>query len=96
MPQFNKKTTGACSLSSLPVCYDVLKGESMKKKFKIMYPNDHFEEKKRGKPYQPPPKGMVVMNGGGVFFLFIGEDYYPSIRKLSDALRKYDVVWKEA
>ena len=67
----------------------------MRKKFKIMYPEDHPDADKRGKPYFPPPKGMVVMNGSGVFFLFIGEDYYPSIRKLSDVLYKYDVVWSE-
>jgi len=37
---------------------------------------------------------MVVMNGGGVFFLYNGEEYYPSIKKLSTVLFKYDVVWK--
>ncbi len=46
------------------------------------------------KPYIPPPEKMVVMNGGGVFFLYSGEQYYPSIIKLSDVLPKYDVVWK--
>ncbi len=66
----------------------------MKKKFKIMYPADHHEPDKRGQPYRPPAKNMVVMNGGGVFFLFSGEEYYPSIKKLSDEIRKYDVVWK--
>jgi len=70
-------------------------GDIMRRKFKIMYPQDHFEEEKRGKPYRPPAKGMVVMNTAGIFFLFIGEDYYPSIRKLSEVLRKYDVIWKE-
>ena len=66
----------------------------MRKKFKIMHPDDHPDETKRGKPYKPPAKYMVVMNGGGVFFLFNGEPYYPSIRKLSDVLPKYDVIWK--
>ena len=66
----------------------------MKAKFKIMYPQDHHEPEKRGKPYHPPEKCMVVMNGGGVFFLFNGEPYYPSITKLSDVLYKYDVAWK--
>lgn len=67
----------------------------MKKKFKIMYPDDTFyPEEKRGKPYKPEAKHMVVMNGQGVFFLYSGEEYYPSIRKLSDVLPKYDVVWK--
>ncbi len=65
----------------------------MRKKFKIMYSQDHYEVEKRGKSYIPPAKGMVVMNNRGVFFLFIGEEYYPSIRKLSDILPKYDVVW---
>lgn len=65
-----------------------------KKKFKIMHPSDYHNEKKRGKPYLPPAKHMVVMNGSGVFFLFSGEKYYPSIQKLSDVLYSYDVVWK--
>ena len=59
-----------------------------------MYPNDHHEVSKQGKPYRPPAKNMVVMNGAGVFFLFSGEEYYPSIQKLSNVLPKYDVVWK--
>lgn len=66
----------------------------MKNKFKIMYPNDYHDVSKRGKPYLPPEKHMVVMNGGGVFFLFCGEWYCPSIRKLSEVLPKYDVIWK--
>lgn len=68
----------------------------MRKKFKIMYPSDYHDKDKAGKPYRPPSKGMVVMNSAGIFFLFIGEDYYPSIRKLSDVLFKYDVIWKDA
>ena len=66
----------------------------MKKKFKIMYPQDHYDVNKRGKPYKPPEKCMVVMNGSGCFFLFNGEEYYPSIQVLSKVLPKYDVVWK--
>lgn len=66
----------------------------MRQKFKIMYPQDHHEPEKRGKPYRPPAKSMVVMNSAGIFFLFNGEAYYPSIRKLSEVLPKYDVVWK--
>jgi len=66
----------------------------MKKKFKIMYPEDHHEPSKRGKPYLPPSKCMVVMNGSGVFFQYCGEDYYPSITKLSTILPKYDVIWE--
>lgn len=67
---------------------------SSKKKFKIMYPSDYYEVDKRGKPYHPPAKHMIVMNNGGVFFLVSLEDYYPSITKLSSVLRKCDVVWK--
>lgn len=67
----------------------------MRKKFKILYPMDHPDEKKRGKAYMPPPKGMVVMNSAGVFFLYIGEEYYPNIRTLSEMIPKYDVVWRE-
>lgn len=66
----------------------------MRKKFKIMYPNDHHDVNKRGKPYLPPQNKMVVMNSGGVFFLYDNEPYYPSITKLSKVLPKYDVVWK--
>ena len=67
----------------------------MRKKFKIMYPADHHEPDKRGLPYKPPSNSMVVMNNAGIFFLFNGEQYYPSIRHLRDVLPKYDVVWKE-
>lgn len=67
----------------------------MRKRFKIMYPKDHIEPEKRGKPYHPPAHHMVVMGGGGVFFLFCGEPYSSGIQKLSDVLRKYDVIWKE-
>lgn len=65
-----------------------------KPKFKIMYPEDHPLPEKRGKPYKPPEGKMVVMNGGGVFFLYDTEPYCQSIRKLSSVLPKYDVVWK--
>lgn len=65
-----------------------------KQKFKIMYPQDYHEVDKRGKPYHPPAKHMVVMSGAGIFFLYSGEGYYPSITKLSQVLPKYDVIWK--
>lgn len=65
-----------------------------RKQFKIMYPSDHHEPKKRGKPYFPPAGKMVVMNGGGVFFVYDSEQFYPSIVKLSSVLPKYDVIWK--
>jgi hypothetical protein len=69
----------------------------MRKKFKIMHPDESHKNlvpEKSGKPYLPPAGCMVVMNGSGVFFLYNGEPYYPSIRKLSDVLYRYDVVWK--
>ncbi len=68
----------------------------MKKKFKIMYPKDYYDEGKRGKPYHPPTGCMVVMNGGGAFFLYISVDpKNPTIQKLSTVLYNYDVIWKE-
>lgn len=56
---------------------------------------DYHISEKRGQPYHAPDNCMVVMNGGGVFFLMNNEQYYPSIQKLSNVLHKYDVVWKE-
>ena len=55
----------------------------MKTKFKIFYPQD-----------RPPSNSMVVMNSEGIFFLFNDEQYYPSIRHLSEVLPKYDVVFQ--
>jgi len=66
----------------------------MRKKYKIMYPDDYHDKSKRGTAFKGGPMDMVVMNGSGIFFLFNGEQYYPSIRPLSDVLPKYDVVWK--
>ena len=66
----------------------------MRKKFKILYPMDHEDESKRGKPVKLEGKDMLVMNSKGIFFIYNGETYYPSIRKLSDVVRKYDVVWE--
>lgn len=66
----------------------------MRRKFKIMYPSDHHDASKAGKPFKATGKDMVVMNGSGIFFLFNGETYYPSICPLSDELPQYDVVWK--
>ena len=65
----------------------------MRKKFKIMYPQDHEDEEKRGKPYKTLPMDMLVMNNSGIFFIYNNETYYPSIRKLSSVLPRYDVVW---
>jgi hypothetical protein len=66
----------------------------MRNKFKIMYPKDYHDPKKAGKPYHPPAGQMLVMNNGGVFFIYDSEQYYPSIKKLSSVLFSYDVVWK--
>lgn len=66
----------------------------MKKKFKIMYPEDYWDKDKAGKPYLPGANKFVVMTGGGVFLLVDSSDYYTHVRKLSEVLHKYDVVWK--
>lgn len=59
-----------------------------RKKFEIIDPET--DEK-----YKIDSGEMVVMNTAGVFFLVGGMgDYYTGIRKLSDVLPKYDVVWK--
>ena len=65
----------------------------MKQRFKIMYPEDYFDPTKAGKPYLPPEHHMVVMNGGGVFFLYC-DSIWGGIQRLSDVLFKYDVIWK--
>ena len=67
----------------------------MRAKFEIRYPTDHEDVELRGKKYKCKEKDMVVMNSSGIFFVYNGEPYYPSIRKLSDVLPKYDVVWRE-
>jgi hypothetical protein len=67
----------------------------MRHKFKILYPQDHPDEAKRGKRYKPPKDHLVVMNGGGVFFLVDRCDFYTTITKLSDTLPKYDVEWTQ-
>jgi hypothetical protein len=67
----------------------------MRKKFTIFYDTRNPDIKKAGTKFKPGEKSMVVMNGQGVFFLFNGEPYYPSIRLLSDVIGSYDVEWKE-
>lgn len=67
---------------------------SSRVKFKIMYSDDHHDPRKRTQPYHPPEKHMVVMNGGGVFFLVGLEMFYPTVQRLSEVLPKYDVIWK--
>lgn len=65
----------------------------MRKKFKIFYSKDHRDASKAGKQFKPAGNEMVVMNSGGVFFVYNSETYYPSISKLSDRIGNYDVVW---
>ena len=67
----------------------------MRKKFKVYYPKDHPDPEKAGQRYFPPEQGMVTMNSEGIFFVYYGHDYYPTTKKLSLILPKYDVVWDE-
>jgi hypothetical protein len=66
---------------------------TMKKKFKIRYCKDHPDKTKAGTLYKPTGKDMLVMNSEGVFFVFNGETYYPSIKPLVDKIGNYDVEW---
>lgn len=66
-----------------------------RKKFKIFYPEGHRDPILAGKQYKlTNNKDMLVMNNQGIFFIYNGETYYPSIRKLSDAIGNYDVKWE--
>lgn len=65
----------------------------MRKKFKVYYPENHNDSELAGKQVRLGSKEMLVMNSDGVFFVYCGETYYPSIRKLSDKIGNYDVVW---
>lgn len=68
----------------------------MKRKFKIYYLSDHADPLLAGTKYKPPEDHMVVMSGDGVFFLICGvNDYYPNIKRLSQVLPKWDVVWND-
>ena len=67
----------------------------MRKKFKIYYSKDNPDPSKAGQRYKPTGKDMLVMNSDGIFFVFNGETYYPSIRKLVDKIGNYDVVWND-
>lgn len=66
----------------------------MRKKFKILYPEDYHVQAKQGQPYKPPVGCMVLMSREGVFFLYNSAGYYPYMEELSNTLPKYDVVWK--
>lgn len=65
----------------------------MRKKFKVYYSKDNPDVEKARKRYKPSGKDMLVMNADGVFFVFNGEQYYPSLWKLSERIGNYDVVW---
>jgi hypothetical protein len=66
----------------------------MRRKFKILYPQDYHDPDKAGKQFETrSSEDMLVMNSSGVFFIYNGRTYYPSIRKLSDEIDSYDVVW---
>ena len=65
----------------------------MRKKFKIFYSANNTDPEKAGKRYKPSGKDMVVMNSGGVFFVFNGEPYYQSILPLVIKIGNYDVEW---
>ena len=65
----------------------------MRKKFKIFYSKEHHDTTKAGQQYKPATNEMVVMNSSGIFFVYTGEPYYPSIAKLSDKIGNYDVIW---
>ena len=67
----------------------------MRKKFEVYYSTDNPDPEKAGKRYKPTGKDMLVMNSAGVFFVYNGETYYPSIRPLVDKIGNYDVVWKD-
>lgn len=68
----------------------------MRKKFKIYYSKDHPDKTKAGTLYKATDKDMLVMNSDGVFFVFNGETYYPSIKPLVDKIGNYDVEWLDS
>ena len=70
-------------------------GSLMRKKFEVFYSLDNKDPEKAGKKYKLTGKDMLVMNNSGVFFVFNGETYYPSITPLVDRIGNYDVKWKE-
>lgn len=67
----------------------------MRKKFEIYYSTDNHDSALAGMKYKPTGKDMLVMNSAGVFFVYNGEAYYPSITALVDKIGNYDVKWLE-
>lgn len=67
----------------------------MRKNFKIFYSMDNRDPEKAGKQYKPKRKDMLVMNSDGIFFVYNGETYYPSLMTLRAKIGNYDVEWCE-
>ena len=67
----------------------------MRKKFEIYYSTDNRDSTLAGRKYKPIGKDMLVMNNAGVFFVYNGEAYYPSITPLVERIGNYDVKWLE-
>lgn len=67
----------------------------MRKKFEIYYSTDNRDTNLAGKRYKPGGMDMLVMNSAGVFFVYNGETYYPSITPLVERIGNYDVKWIE-
>jgi hypothetical protein len=65
------------------------------KKFKVYYSLDNPDPEKAGKQYKPSRPDMLVMNNNGIFFVYSGEAYYPSITTLTRKIGNYDIIWKE-
>ena len=59
----------------------------MRKKFKVINSDT-------GEAWKAKGKEMLVMNSQGIFFVYNGEQYYPSITELSHRVPKYDIIWK--
>ena len=68
-----------------------------RRKFKIYYGGDNQNLEKAGKEYKPSrqSKDMIVMNSSGHFFVYNGEQFYPSITHLANRIGSYDVKWVE-
>ncbi len=67
-----------------------------RKKFEVYYAKDNLlNPDKAGTQFIPKHPDMLVMNNNGIFFVYSGETYYPSISKLVEEIGNYDIVWKE-
>jgi len=69
------------------VGWEISLENKIKKKFKII-------DASTGHKFKLTIGQMIIMNSDGVFMLVGGmNDYYLSIKKLSDVCPRYDVVW---